>query len=597
MLEITDEIKSRLDIIEVIREYIKLNPAGANFKTLCPFHNEKTPSFMVSPEKQIWHCFGCGEGGDIFGFVMKMENIEFIDALRLLAKKAGVQLLRQDPKFTNLKGKLLDIMSQAVEFYQTNLWQTTTGEIARNYLEQRKISNQTAKDFKLGFAPKTWDSLLHHLKRKGFSETDILTAGLIIRKDSSNNFYDRFRGRLIFPIFDVHNQPVGLGGRTLAFGSEEEKTAKYINTPQTLIYNKSQVLYGLDKAKLEIRKKDLVILVEGYLDVIASYQIGIKNVAATSGTSLTAEHLKILKRYSPNLALAFDADLGGEMARSRGLDLALAHGMNVKLILIPRGKDPDECIKTDPKFWQEAVAQPVNFVDYYFEKTFVDLDLTRPEDKKKAAKILLPLISKLTDKIEQNHYLQKLVGLLSVPEQILRESLRQPPAQRTTPFFQSVKAQRCQLLSERILALVLKYGFNLDYLINNLTPAMFAPEIAQRIYNNLIIYYTNSNIKDFSFNFNYPEFRKLLTEEDSALTNYADYLVLLAEKDFFNFKEDQIRKELLQNIKFLKKDYLKSKLKNIEEKIRLAEKSKNEAEISELLEEFNQLTNQLVLVS
>lgn len=597
MLEITDEIKSRLDIAEVIREYIKLNPAGTNFKALCPFHNEKTPSFMVSSEKQIWHCFGCGEGGDIFGFVMKMENIEFIDALRLLAKKAGVKLTRQDPKLASLRGRLTEIMNEAIEFYQYNLWQAPLGQFARDYLSQRKISKDSAQEFKLGFAPASWDSLINFLKKRGFQDQDVLAAGLIIKKDSGAGFYDRFRNRLIFPIFDVHNQPVGLGGRTLVFGSDEEKTAKYINTPQTLIYNKSQAIYGLNKAKLEIRKKDLIIMVEGYLDVISSHQAGIKNVVATSGTALTAEHLKILKRYSQNLALAFDADLGGDSARSRGLNLALAHGLNVKLILIPQGKDPDECIKLDPKLWQQSVAQPLNFLDYYFEKTFANLDLSEAENKKKAAKILLPLINKIADKIEQNHYLKKLAEILGVPEQILHESLNAPAAERGRPTFQPVRGERHHLLSERILSLALKYGLNLDYLINNLTPTMLADDTAKKIYNNLIIYYTNSNVKDFSFNFDYPEFRNLLAEEDSSLTAYADQLVLLAEKDFFDFSQDLIRKEILEDVKSLKKDYLKSELKKIEEKIKQAEKIKNNNEIEKLFEQFNQLTKQLALVS
>lgn len=597
MIEITDEIKSRLDIAEVIREYIKLNPAGTNFKALCPFHNEKTPSFMVSPEKQIWHCFGCGEGGDIFGFVMKIENIEFIDALRLLAKKAGVKLTRQDPKLANLRGRLTEIMNEAIEFYQHNLWQSDLGQPARDYLNQRKISKDSAQEFKLGFAPAGWDGLIIFLKKRGFQEQDILAAGLIIKKDSGSGFYDRFRNRLIFPIFDVHNQPVGLGGRTLAFGGDEEKTAKYINTPQTLIYNKSQVVYGLDKAKLEIRKKDLIIMVEGYLDVISSHQVGLKNVVATSGTALTDEHLKILKRYSQNFALAFDVDLGGESARRRGLDLALAQGLNVKLIPIPQGKDPDECIKIDSKLWLKAAEQPLNFIDYYFEKTFADLDLTKLENKKKAAKTLLPLVNKIADKIEQNHYLKKIAEALGVPEQILRETLRTPAAEKGKLTVQSVKSERRHLLSERILAIALKYGLSLDYLINNLTPAMLHSEAAKKIYNHLIIYYTNSNVKDFGFNFDYAEFRKLLADEDPPLTAYADQLVLLAEKDFFNFSQDLIRKEILENVKFLKKDYLKSELKKIEEKVKSAEKTKDESEIEKLLEQFNQLTKQLSLVS
>ena len=300
-----DEIKSKVDIVEIIQEYIQLKPAGANWKAPCPFHNEKTPSFMVSRDKQIFHCFGCGEGGDIFTFVQKIENIDFPEALKILAEKAGVKLKKIDPTLVSQKTKLMDICHLAAEFFHKALTSSKEGQISRDYIAKRKLSPQTLADFKIGYAPDSWDLLLNLLRKKGYKDNDIFLAGLVVKNDRGQ-LYDRFRQRLMFPIFDQHGNIVGFTGRILD-ASKENQGGKYVNTPQTLIYNKSLIAYGLDKAKSEIKKQDLVVVVEGNMDVIASHQAGIKNVIASSGTALTLEQLKILQRYSNNLALAFDA--------------------------------------------------------------------------------------------------------------------------------------------------------------------------------------------------------------------------------------------------------------------------------------------------
>ncbi|MCK4967627.1 MAG: DNA primase [Candidatus Aenigmarchaeota archaeon] len=286
MSNITEEIKSRLDIVEVLSEYIELKKAGANFKACCPFHQEKTASFVVSPERQIWHCFGCGAGSDIFGFVMKIEGIEFPEALRILAKKANVNLTNQNFNLTSARTNLLDITRLAAMFYQQNLLDSTAGQTARDYLKKRQVSDEIIKRFQLGYALDSWDNLLKFLIKKGISEKDIALAGLIIKKTTSNastsDYYDRFRGRLMFPIADAYGNAVGFTGRVLP--SEEtnakKETAKYVNTPETSIYHKGRILYGLDQAKETIRKNNYVIIVEGNMDVLAFHHAGIHNVVA-----------------------------------------------------------------------------------------------------------------------------------------------------------------------------------------------------------------------------------------------------------------------------------------------------------------------------
>src|SRR3989338_6558560 len=416
-----DEIKARIDIVDLVSEYIRLKQAGTNWRALCPFHNEKTPSFMVSRDKQIWHCFGCSEGGDIFSFIQKMEGLEFPEALRLLAQKAGVKLVSQDPKLASQRNRLLDVCQLAARFWHQVLLESAQAESVRTYLKnQRQINQTTIEDFKLGYAADSWDTLIKFLKNKGFSDQEIFLAGLSVKKERANDFYDRFRGRLMFPINDLHGNQIGFSGRTL---KAEEKAGKYINTPQTLIYNKSLVVFNLDKAKEFIKKDNLAVAVEGQMDVLAAWQAGTKNVIATSGTALTLDQLQIIKRYTDSLSIAFDADLAGQSAAKRGIDLALGQELNVKVIVLQQGKDPDECIKNNPGDWLAAVKQAKSIMEYYFEQTLSRVNLHQVEGKKEAAKILLPIIAKIGNKIEQAHWLQKLAELLQVSESVLREKI------------------------------------------------------------------------------------------------------------------------------------------------------------------------------
>jgi len=622
MSQITDEIKSRLDIVDVIQEYLQLKQAGSNWQALCPFHNEKTPSFMVSRDKQIWHCFGCGEGGDIFGFIMRIEGVEFPEALRILANKAGVKLVRQDPALINQKTRLQDICEEAAKFYHRILLESEEGKAGLDYLKNRGIKEETMENFLLGYAPSVerigWDALNRFLVQRGYSENEIFLAGLSVKKEKGispsprqardellragpstelrTGFYDRFRGRIIFPIQDIHGAIVGFTARVLP-QFDDGKMGKYINTPQTMIYNKSQILYGLDKAKLEIKKQDLAVLVEGNMDVITSHQAGVTNVVASSGTALTLEQVKLLKRYSNNLAIAFDADPAGDRASERGIDIALREGMNIKVVLVPYGKDPDECIRNNPKDWQEAISNARSIMEYYFEKTLKAVDLSKVDDKKKAAKILLGIIAKIPDGVEQTYWLQKLSETLKVPEQILREAISKQEKTR----YESRESESKELksktgeergidLSRRLLALILKFPRHLEYVINHLEPYVIIDSDLQDLYKELVIYYTESE----DLGFNNEEFKRILIKKKEILANLIDVILLLAEKEFAEFSDEAVIEEITKIVKYLKKDFILKEIKQIEEKLKEAEKEKNQKQINDLLGEFNKLTEELV---
>ncbi|MFA5954939.1 MAG: DNA primase, partial [Patescibacteria group bacterium] len=346
----TEEIKSRLDIADVIGEYITIKPAGANFKARCPFHEEKSASFMISKPKQIWHCFGCGEGGDIFSFVMKQEGLEFPDALRLLAAKAGIQVVAEAPEKRTERERLGRVLATSVQFWQETLWKASEARDAREYLQNRRlILPATIREWRLGFAPASWDALVMYLAKQGIAEEDMIHAGVAVRKMASGGrgVYDRFRSRIIFPLTNAHGQVVGATGRAMP-GADTE--AKYVNTPETLLYKKGEVLYGLDRAKVVIRHEQRIVMVEGNVDVISSHQAGVANVVAASGTALTTEQVRLIKRYTTGIAFAFDTDSAGEAATMRGLITAMENGLDVFLITLPRRadgssyKDPDECI-------------------------------------------------------------------------------------------------------------------------------------------------------------------------------------------------------------------------------------------------------------
>lgn len=419
-----DEIKNRLDLVEIIRGYMKLEKSGANFRGLCPFHKEKTPSFFVSPTRQLWKCFGCSVGGDMFNFVQEIEGVEFKDSLKTLADKAGVQLQSYDPKIRSEKSRLYEICEKSSQFFEKQLGSSSLGEEAKEYLLERGIDSKSVANFRIGFAPDTRGGLSEFLRRQGYSPAEMFKSGVVIQHATGGS-YDRFRGRIMFPISDLNGQIIGFGGR-IFFGKnqlENSRLAKYINTPQTLLYDKSKVLYGLDRAKMKIRENDSCVIVEGYTDVIMAHKVGDENIISTSGTALTEQQLDIIHRYTENITTCFDMDVAGSGATKRGIDIAQQKGFNIKVITLPEGKDPAEVIQKSSKKWEKAVKNPVSMGDFYFQTALSTYDKSTPEGMKNISSIILPMIRQLPSKIESSYWVQKLAAEFGCNESIIWNDL------------------------------------------------------------------------------------------------------------------------------------------------------------------------------
>ena len=420
-MSVIDEVKQKSDIVEVVSQYTTLTKAGRTFRGLCPFHSEKHPSFFVYPEQQSWHCFGaCSTGGDVFAFVMKKQGIDFGETLRLLAQKAGVTIPSRSAPDTSKdeKEKLYQANEAAAHYFHNLLLNSPAGEKARSYLGSRGLSLNTIIDFQLGFSPNSWEALKQHLMEKGYPEGELLTAGLIVATDDKKT-HDRFRNRLMFPINDARGRLTGFGARVL-----DDSLPKYLNSPQTPTFDKSSTLYGINLATPAIRQQNLVVLVEGYLDVIIAHQHGFSNVVAAMGTSVTEQQVSTLKRLTGNIVLALDADKAGEEAMLRCVDYENSLDTEVKVIVLPRGKDPDDIIKEEATMWQRFVAEALPVVDYAFNMVTAGLDLTTTRDKTLTTGKLLPIIAKIKDDIRRDHYLTKLAKLTGTAYNRLEAALQ-----------------------------------------------------------------------------------------------------------------------------------------------------------------------------
>jgi DNA primase len=408
----SEEIKEKLDIVDVLKEYIELHPAGRNFKARCPFHSERTPSFMVSPERQIWHCFGCGEGGDIFTFVMKYENIDFPEALKHLAEKAGVDIKRSSPRDHQEFGVLYDINREATEFFKEQL---TKSDRAQEYVRERELPEDVVETFEVGFAPQGYDTLIGHLTGQGYAVADVVRAGLAFRTEKGR-YLDRFNGRVMFPIHNHFGKVVGFSGRILP-ELDTGKMGKYINSPETPIFNKSRLLYGFWQTKGDIRDKNEAVLVEGQMDFLMLYGAGIRHAVASSGTALTGDHLKTLRRFAETLIFIFDNDPAGALAIERGIDMANELDFNSRVLLLDAYKDPADAIIAEKDFFEKALPNSKTAMEYLFDKKLSIADSM--EQKKTATKFILGKIKRLQSSVEQNHWIKELSFRLGVSEKEL----------------------------------------------------------------------------------------------------------------------------------------------------------------------------------
>lgn len=446
---VVDEIKSRIDIVDLIGNYVSLNKAGRNYKGLCPFHAEKTPSFVVFPDSQNWHCFGaCGTGGDIFTFLMKQEGYDFQGALRELATRAGVPLSERSPAAAaadQQRQKLLDILAAAADYFHQLLLNAPQAAQTRDYVAGRGLNAEAVRSFQLGYALDQWEGLKRHLVGRGYNEADLLTVGLLVERDDGSSTYDRFRDRLVFPIRNERGQVIGFGARAL----HPNQVPKYLNSPQSALFDKSAVLYGLDLARKGIRDSGQAVIVEGYMDVIQAHQAGETNVVAQMGTALTEPQLKLLKRYTQNFVLALDSDTAGDAATLRGINVArtaldreivprpTARGLirfeerlkaDIRIATLPPGKDPDDLLREDLEAWRDIVTRAVPVVDFYFELLDRELDLTTARGKSAAVQEIIPMLREISDPVERESYVQKLARLVRIDERTLMAELESQPS-------------------------------------------------------------------------------------------------------------------------------------------------------------------------
>jgi len=586
-----DQVRQKVDLVELISSYIPLKKAGRNFKALCPFHSEKTPSFVVSPERQIWKCFGCGLGGDAFKFLMEYEGMDFGEALRFLADKTGIKLKSYQPsKAYQEKERLISINHLASEFYHYILLNHPVGQKARGYLLKRGVRESSVKLFKLGYAPESWESLQRFLiNKKGYKKEDLEKVGLIIRRQGRSSFYDRFRSRIIFPLFDHRGNILGFSGRTL---SKDSQGAKYINTPETPLYHKSNLFYGLNWTREHIKEKDQAVIVEGELDFISSYQAGVKNVIAIKGTALTENQAKLIQRFTNNIALALDKDLAGDKAVKRGIELADSQGLNIRIIQLKYGKDPDECVQRSAKAWRQSVKETIPIYDFYLQSAVDRFGVKGGEAKKKVSEEIIPILAGISNQVVKAHYLKKLAQVLQVDEEaVVKEierwqrlkKLNQPQRlsekKLSPPEEEKTRRER---LEELLLAYILQQKKGRKKWLAKIDLKQIGSNPVRRILKALQNFLEKKKL----------DINQLVKDLPAELVETLDRLYLkdleavVSDNKVFSLEFEKTQKEL-------EKISLREELKALTEEIREKEQTKKEDEVLELREKFRKISQKL----
>ena len=585
MNDAVSEVKKRIDIVDFIGSFIELHKSGRNYKALCPFHQEKTPSFIVSPERQIWHCFGgCSEGGDVIRFLMKWENITFYEALKDLADKVNVKLtsISFEDKLWKKKNRLLSLNVLASEYFNYILFKSKFAKKARLYLNSRSVNQKIANKFNLGYAPKSWDSLYKFLIKKNYTYEEIFDAGLII-KGKEKSYYDRFRGRIIFPIKDSRENIIGFSGRSI---DENQKEAKYINTPETIIYHKRESLYGINLSKDTIRKENNVYIVEGEFDVISMYKCDFKNVVAIKGSAFTREQLMFLKRFTNKITLALDADSSGEEAIKRTLDDAESLDFEVRIIFFDYAKDPDEAIKIDLNKFKQVLKKSVSIYDFvinYAQKKYPESDAF---SKKRIGDIIIPFIEKIKNPIVQSHYVKKLALLLNVSENSIFLTLKRfkDRIKQKGIIKSSFKKEETETRDKKIQKYVLSLIFQSkdpykisEKLFNIINPKDFSILSYEKI-SELFLQFKEGNIGSFDINkflqYLKPELKAVFDELYLYATYEADFEEINLSRLFYEIKKFAIKREITKVISEKKQTLKTDKiLKSLSSALKKVEKN------------------------
>jgi DNA primase len=625
------EVRERTDIVELIQSYVPLKKAGRSYKGLCPFHQEKTPSFVVFPESQTFRCFGCGKGGDALTFYQSIEGVDFREALQELARRAGVQLgttAPRDPEQDRRKQRLIEINELAASFFRHVLHNTEAGEPGRQLVAERGLNTAMLQRFRIGFAPDRWDALLRHLQARGVEPAEALEAG-VLSKSEDGRIHDRFRNRLMFPIADRDGNIVGFGARALGAAQP-----KYLNSPQTDIFDKSRLLYGLDLAKDSIREAGAVVVVEGYMDAITAHQFGHQNVVAAMGTALTEAQIAQVKRFAPKIILALDADAAGQLATVRGVETAsdaldhedvavtIGPGMiawqqrlktEIRIAMLPVGKDPDELLRREPERWNDVIANAQPVLDWLIEAIATSADLSSAAGKSAAVQRMLPLLRQVPDRIQLHHYAGVIARRLgTVPEAVLEELTRRrgaPHSARSQPQPGSpTSGSRSQPTSPRaisrpthrtedyLIGLLIAYRDHLDSVTGQVSPDLLEDARNQEILRLL----------------QSPESEGLSGERftcalDDELADHAEGAMALVTGDADN--EDpiiadasrrrvplpkrypgQLRREALDALEHLRRERFSFYMRQLQDSLRAAQREGDTAALAELQRQITELT-------
>lgn len=617
-------VREKINIIDLINGYLPLRRSGKNYKANCPFHNEKTPSFMVSEDIQRYKCFGCGKSGDIFTFVMEMEGVDFAEALKLLADKAGVKLKydsKQSQEEKSQKEKIIRINELTAQFYSYILWKNEFGQTAREYLKDRKIKDQTAQTFKIGYAPKSWNSLSKFLLGKGFTEQELVTAGVSKYRDSSTSVneksdnshkkiindkdisvYDMFRGRLMFPLVDHMSRIIGFAGRALS----PDQEPKYINTQETPIFHKEHFLFGINHAKTPIKQKGYAIIVEGEFDMITPFQAGFTNIVASKGTALTIGQINLIKRYADTIVLVFDSDDAGIDATVRGVQVIQNSEVNIKVATLPRDyKDPDEMVQKDPKLFEQVISEALPLWDFYFLYAKNKYDFSDIYDKKRASDFLAHKISSITDQVVKSEYLKKFQTLFDVSEESAIAIINKVDNEPTKIISQLKSSQDEIPLKDNankwmgtnspqeiyLLSLLIKADDKiLEFYIDQIKEEYFQSEDTRKIFKLISDFYTSE--KKLEVKKLYDTLRQEYTES----YNLFESVYLLDPGDQL-LTTDQLKAEITTTANRIKRSYLNSKLKKLAKEVREAESASDNELVNKLQAQIKDTSDELAKVT
>jgi DNA primase len=586
--DIINKVIECSDIVEIIGSYTALKKAGRNFKALCPFHHEKTPSFVVNPDKQIFHCFGCGVGGNVIGFLMRQEHLEFPEAVRMLANKAGISIPEDttggpSSPSRQLREEIFKINALAADFFHQTLLtnREADAKAARDYLKGRGVNLETVKKFQLGFAPDEWDALLKYLRSKGVREEMMLSAGLIIAREGKSGFYDRFRNRIVFPIVDVQNRPVAFGARALPVrqaGMADSDGAKYINSPETAVYTKGQHMFGLQLTKAAVGKSDRIIVTEGYMDMIMPYVHGVEHIAASLGTALTADQVRLIRRYTHNVVMLFDADAAGQSAIVRSLDLLIDEGMNVRVATLAQGEDPDSFIRQQGlQAFHARLEGAQTLLDFKFNWLSQQYDPQTVEGKSKISQELLATIGRFKSEVAKYELTKLLSQKLNVPEEVLLKQAAGTKGQAEAVKVSAVEINASVAVGqELLLALFLKDAAWVKAAQENIGPEDFSGGHVRRVIDE--IWLLSQEISEWSTN------DLLIRLNDESAQSLVTRLISIEEG-----KLTDPAKVFLDCVEKIRKEKQKKARAQLLEAIRQAEALKDTIKLEELREQFNQL--------